>query len=367
MKRVISLVLAMLFVCFLFTGCGEAQKNNDDDDKGAATTPAGDDYKVDDIVTGSINPLTGEAVSDPDASLRPYCVMINNVPQARPAKNLSEASIVYEVSVEGATRLMAIYDDISDLEIGYVRSARTYYGSLCKAYDGIFVHWGRSQDTLDDSVAYVEKNNIPDMDALDGDYPGYRNQDRISAGKNIEHTAYLKGSEVVASAERLGYTTHASGYDTSYGLVFSKEAASQCTYPATNFLVKYGTGAFVTGFKYNSSTGRYSVNMNSSGNTQHDYIDENGTALEFTNVIVLNVKLSNTGDYKAHVAMDFTGTGTGYFCCGGNYVPIKWSRSSLEDCFHYTLEDGSSLAFGVGKTFVCVASLDTIASVNWNA
>lgn len=366
MKRVISLVLAMLFICVLFTGCGEAQRGQEDE-PGAASTPNLDDLQVDDIVTGPINPLTGEAVDSVDGTLRPYCIMINNVPQARYGKNLTEASIVYEVSVEGATRLMAIYDDISDLDIGYVRSARTYFASICKAYDGIYVHWGRSQDAKENNVTYVKEHNIPDMDALDGDYPGYRSKERQNEGRNIEHTAYLKGSEVIKSAEKLGYTTHVSGFDSSYGLVFSNEAATQCTYPATSFLVKYGTGSFITGFKYNASTGHYAVSMNKTGNTQYDYIDENGSALEFTNVIIMNVKLSQTGDYKGHVAMDMTGSGTGYFCCGGNYVPIKWSRSSLDDSFHYTLEDGSTLALGVGKTFVAVASLDTIASVSWNA
>ena len=63
--------------------------------------------------------------------------------------------------------------------------------------------------------------------------------------------------------------------------------------------------------------------------------------------------------------MEFVGSGTGYFCCGGNYVPIKWTRSSLDDSFHYTLEDGSKLALGIGKTFV--SDLDGIGGVNWNA
>lgn len=366
MKRFISIFLAVLFVCAMFTSCAKDEANNGGTDE-PKTTPAGEDVKVDNIVTGPINPLTGEALDSYDTTLRPYCVMINNVPAARYAKNLSEASIIYEVSVEGATRLMAIYDDISGLDIGYVRSARTYFASLCKSYDAIYVHWGRSEDTRENTVAYTRENNIPDMDALDGDYTGHRSQERINAGKNIEHTAYLEGSNVVSNAVRLGYTKHASGYDTTYGLIFSPEAASQCTTPAANFTVKYGTGAFASNFKYDSTTKLYALSMNESGNTQHPYVDENGTALTFTNVIVLNVPLSQTGDYKGHVAMEFVGSGTGYFCCGGNYVPIKWTRSSLDDSFHYTLEDGSKLALGIGKTFVCVSDLDGIGGVNWNA
>ena len=152
MKRFISIFLAVLFVCAMFTSCAKDEANNGGTDE-PKTTPAGEDVKVDNIVTGPINPLTGEALDSYDTTLRPYCVMINNVPAARYAKNLSEASIIYEVSVEGATRLMAIYDDISGLDIGYVRSARTYFASLCKSYDAIYVHWGRSEDTRENTVA----------------------------------------------------------------------------------------------------------------------------------------------------------------------------------------------------------------------
>ncbi len=366
MKRAISLFLAVLFVCTLFTACGEAQRSTKDDPEVSASPSVGTDDD-DSTVSGPINPLTGESVDSWDTSLRPYCVMINNVPAARYAKNLSEADIVYEVSVEGATRLMAIYTDIEGLNIGYVRSARTYFASICKAYDAIYVHWGRSEDSRENTIAYVRDNDIPDMDALDGDYSPYRNQDRINEGRNIEHTAYLKGSDVMSNAEKLGYTSHVTGYDTSYGLMFGKDAASQCTNSASSFVVNYGTGSFATGFTYDAAAGAYFLSMNSSGTTQHDYVDENGTHLSFTNVIVLNVPLSQTGDYKGHVAMDMTGSGTGYFCCGGKYVPIKWSRSSLNDSFHYTLNDGTKLCLGVGKTFVAVADLDNLGGVSWNS
>lgn len=366
MKRAISLILAVLFVCFLFTACGEAQRAGNDDE-GGASNPVSDDPNTSNKVTGPINSLTGEVLDTWDTSLRPYCVMINNVPAARYAINLSEADIIYEASVEGATRLMAIYTDMEGLQIGYVRSARTYFASICKAYDAIYVHWGRSEDRQENTIAYVRDNDIPDMDALDGDYTPYRNQDRINEGRNLEHTAYLKGSDVMSNAERLGYTKHVTGYDTSYGLSFSNDAASQCTNAASSFIVNYGTGSFATGFTYDAASGRYFLSMNAGGTNQHDYVDENGTHLSFTNVIVLNVPLSQTGDYKGHVAMDMTGTGTGYFCCGGKYVPIKWSRSSLNDSFHYTLNDGTKLCLGVGKTFVSVVDLDSIGSVDWNA
>ena len=48
------------------------------------------------------------------------------------------------------------------------------------------------------------------------------------------------------------------------------------------------------------------------------------------------------------------GSGTGYFVTGGEYVPIKWSRSDISSCFTYTLEDGTALNLSRGTTYVGV-------------
>jgi len=363
MKKIIAILLVIAMAFCGLTACG-----NELDD-GTAPEMNNDGLKVNKVIdsSGPINPLTGEEVGDDyDTSLRPYCVMINNVPKARYGLNVSEASIIYEISVEGATRLMAIFDTLGDFDIGYVRSARTYFASVCKSYDGIYVHWGRSEDTQENVVTYVRNNNIPDMDALDGDYTGYRSQTRINEGRNVEHTAYLNGKNVMEQAEKLGYTAHDSAYDNTYGLIFSPEAVSQCENSAADFTVSYGTGNFASNFIYSEADGVYKLSMNEGGSSFYEYKDENGTLLTFANIIVLNVPLSQTGDYKGHVAMDMTGEGTGYFCTGGKYVEIKWSRDSLEDSFHYTLADGTPLALGVGKTFVSVADLDDLGGVSWN-
>ena len=75
-------------------------------------------------VSGPVNPLTGETVSEDASELRPYCVMINNHPAARPAIGLSQASIVYEALAEGGlTRMMAIFTDVDEITTyGYDKS-----------------------------------------------------------------------------------------------------------------------------------------------------------------------------------------------------------------------------------------------------
>ena len=79
-------------VLCLFSGCGK-------DDGGTAPDVDGDGLN-EHGVSGPVNPLTGETVSEDASELRPYCVMINNHPAARPAIGLSQASIVYEALAE---------------------------------------------------------------------------------------------------------------------------------------------------------------------------------------------------------------------------------------------------------------------------
>ena len=60
------------------------------------------------------------------------------------------------------------------------------------------------------------------------------------------------------------------------------------------------------------------------------------------------------GEYsRSYYVME--GEGDGYLAMGGEIVKIKWSRESLESPFVYTLEDGTPVTLGVGRTYVAVA------------
>ena len=53
------------------------------------------------------------------------------------------------------------------------------------------------------------------------------------------------------------------------------------------------------------------------------------------------------------------GEGEGYFAVDGKMVKIKWSREDVKKPFVYTLEDGSAVEFGVGKTYIGIADPDS--------
>ena len=54
------------------------------------------------------------------------------------------------------------------------------------------------------------------------------------------------------------------------------------------------------------------------------------------------------------LTINLTGSGTGYFACGGKMVPINWQRSGESDMFFFTYEDGTPVTLEVGSTYVSV-------------
>lgn len=362
MKKLISVLLVIAMMSCMLVGCS----STDDEDTGTAKPDIDDNgLKVHDIVSGPINPLTGETIDEENAAVRPYCVMINNHANARPCKGLSNASIVYEALVEGCiTRMMAVFYDISDVTVGAIRSARPYYISLVQAYDAIYVHAGGSDQAYSDMKTY----DIDHMDFCYGHAPSafYRDQDRLNSGLSMEHTLFARGSKLIEYANSKNMPAeHDSSFDTTYGLTFSPEAATQCDKDSTAFTVYYygskGASNTSTTLKYDSSKGAYNAFISGK-----EYTDGNDTSIDFTNVIILNVPTKTVDNY-GHQAMELTGSGTGYFCCGGKYVAINWERDGRDDNFHYTLTDGTPLALGIGKTFISIAPLDSTGGVDWAA
>ena len=364
MKRTISIILVLMMCVCLFAGCSGK-------DDGNATAPDVDaeGLKVQEVVSGTINPLTGEAVDSDISAMRPYCVMINNHPDARPCAGLSKAAMVYEVVVEGGiTRLMAVFNDIDGITLGSIRSCRPYYLSLAQSYDAIYVHAGGSEQGYSD----IKSMGVNNIDGVRGSRSGeatsyYRDSYRKSLGVNIEHTLFADGAKLASFAAANYELKHGSSYDTTYGLVFSPDAVSQCDKTADSMEINF-SGWYSSVLKYNTEKACYNLFM-----SNKEYFDDvetgstaDDTSIDFANIIILDVATKSIDGYGRQ-QMEVTGNGTGYFCCGGKYVEIKWERADRADNFHYFLKDGTPLALGVGKTYVAVADFAQFGGVTFSA
>ncbi len=342
MKRYISLILALMIVFTLFAGCGK---------KSTEPTAATETPTVTKEPEVIINPLTGEASDKDISSIRPYAVMINNIVVAQPQVGISNADILYEVLAEGGiTRMMGIFTNMADIEkLGSMRSLRPYYLSISMSYDAITVHAGGSEQAYSD----VKTLGADDIDGVRGSYADgtfFRDKSRQKYG--IEHSLFATGAGIIKTTEQKGFRTeHKDGYDTAYGLTFDENAANQCTETAVYVKAVYNSSKS-TSFVYDAATGLYTGYQYGSV-----YTDNNEKNMTFKNVLVLKAD-TKTVDSYGRLAVNLIGSGDGWFCCGGKYVPITWHRSDTNGSFTYTLANGSPLNWGVGKTFISIIPTD---------
>ncbi len=367
MKRLFALFLSLAMVLSLAACAGNKTTEPDTEEvqpgtvteepAGSAENPAeepaeehAEEPEVHVDWTG-LNPLTGEAAPEGISDNRPVMVMLNNLKQALPQSGNSQADIIYEILEEGGiTRMLAVYQDITSVEgnLGTIRSTRPYYVSLVAGHDGILVHAGGSGAAYDK----IEDLNVIDLDALNRLSRGgaslfWRDKGRLNAGVATEHTMYITASDIAEFLANSGWRTqHESSFalDTLFvedGTPDDGSVANVITVPFSG----YKTGEF----RYDEESGRYLVSEYGS-----PYIDQtSGQQVSVKNVIIVMTEVKAIeGDAKGRISVAMTGSGIGYFACGGKYIPINWSRSSETSQYVFTTMDGEQLAFGVGNSYV---------------
>ena len=355
MKRALTLMLAVMLL--LLCGCAKTPDSETlpiteplTEPTTLPTEPATEPTEP--VVVETINPLTGEPV-EALTNNRAYCVMFNNSTAAMPQHGVAQADIIYETLIEGETRCMGVFYDLASATepLGSIRSARRDFINIAMAYDAIYVHKGWSQKPHEYSAeAYFEDTGWEHLDGNIGKYCSeYFYQTRFNYA--LEHRTFIKPESVIAYAQRMNLTT-TRDQSLDVGLKFDEEAffvgekAEKIVAwfnMVANFDRKWNKS---TTMNYNSTTGLYEAYQHG-----EDYVDGNsGDVLSFRNVIILRAPMQKLP--AGHMKIGVKGTGTGYFACNGQIVPIKWSRASDSDPYTYTLENGTPITLGVGKTYI---------------
>ena len=291
----------------------------------------------------SVNPLTGVAdVSKEVASRRPVAIMINNVKTAQKVQTgLNAADIIYETEVEGGiTRLMAVYQDITDLDkIGTVRSARYPYVDLALGHNAIYIHCGQ-----DPTYCAPHLNDIDDL-SIDTKSKGAK---RISNGLSSEHTLYAIAGDLWESIDDSFDTTASNSTPWTN---FTSDTLTLDGGSATSVSVPFPTVA--TNFTYDSQSGLYT--RLSGGTVLTDYYTNEQTQVK--NVFVLLTSITNYPDGKhRRVALD---SGDGYYVTNGTVQFIKWSKGNSTNGFKFTDTEGNEIKVSAGNSWVCIADKKT--------
>lgn len=377
MKRFLPLLLALMM---LLTACSQpaepsqpsqptssstqessttAESSEPTGTTGQTETSLPEDTTAAQIPLDYQNPLNGQPLAEPYVG-RPVAVMLNNIKQAMPQHGVSQADILYEVLAEGGiTRCLGIFSDISAVaKLGSIRSARKYFVELSQGYSALYAHFGGS----DEALQYIRNQKVPSLNGMEGEQYFYRDTDRLNSGYSSEHTWFTAGQRLLDYAEARKYATaysEAPNYNMTFddGKVIVGEKGEK--------IVVYFNQGGKPGSYTKSTTLTYDAATKTYFAAQHGgaYIDGNTKeTIAFRNVVVLRTSTSTQSD-GSHLTIKTTGTGTGYFACNGQLVPIKWSRASVNDPFTYTLENGNPVTFGVGSTYVAV--IPTNATFNY--
>lgn len=299
------------------------------------------------------NPLNGQPLAEPYTG-RPVAIMLNNIQAAMPMYGNSRADILYEVLTEGGiTRCLGIYSDISGIpQIGSVRSARKYFVELAQGYDALYIHFGGATEALN----YLKTITLDELDGMKSGSYVFQDKARVKAGYASEHTWFVAGDTVLQYMQDKGIARTVEA-DRDYGLTFGDQVSLEGQ-EAETVTVWFNQGSRpssstkYTRFTYSADTGLYTASQYGA-----DFLDAaTGEALQFRNVLALRCSNSLQADgYRMTIAT--TGSGSGFFACNGEIVPILWSRSSVLEPYQFTLEDGTPITLGVGSTYIALIPL----------
>lgn len=309
------------------------------------------------------NPLTGLPIGEEWLSRRPVAIMLNNLKQALPQQGQSQADIIYECLEEGGiTRMMGVYQSLDGVGvIGSIRSARTYYLEMALGHDAIFIHAGGSDEAAtEDAYGKIRAWGVTSLDGVRGPYMSttegaglmWRDPTRRRVNGSV-HSVVTTGEKLKETLPTLSIRQeHEEGWQ--YEMAFADDGTPQGGEAAQVITVPFSS--YKTGvFRYDAESGLYLAEEYGEA-----YIDGNtGEQVGVTNVVILRADCKNTGDSYGHIKVNLSGSGTGYFACGGKWIDLTWEKESPSGQFYYKDESGEPIVFGRGRTYVCIVPTES--------
>lgn len=303
--------------------------------------------------------LTGKLTDEAVVLHRPYAVMINNIQNAIPQAGISKASVIYEAPVEGyITRLMAIFEDVADLEkIGPVRSCRDYYIDFALEFDAFYTHFGQAvyaYDLLNSEMV----NNISGLQYQDGvgEIYGYAGEDIFfrTDDRPAPHNCYTSETGLKTAVERKGYDTALDdAYEGHFKFASDGETVTYTDGTATHIVPHQYTNH--PSFEYDAESQKYlRFQYPDESGAERPQIDEmNGEQLSADNVIIQYCE-SRPYDDNGYLDIDTNSGGDAVLFTKGTYQKATWEKATEWGPARYYDAQGNEIAVNQGTTWVCI-------------
>ncbi len=294
---------------------------------------------------------------------RPLSVMIENHTEARPQSGLSSADIVYEAVAEGGiTRFMAIfYCNLGEIQVGPVRSARTYYLDWLSEYDALYAHVGGANTPGPaDALGQIIKYRIKDLNQFNIGFPTFwRDYQRLGRTVATEHTMYSTTTKLWEIGSKRGWTNvdeKGQKWDAnfvSWKFKEDKDISKSAIATADKINVEFwqGYADYSVNWTFDPTCNCYKRQNNG---TSHLDLNNN-QQLTAQNIIVQFERESNANDgYENNVHLLYKTIGEGKVLVfqDGKVIEGKWIKTNRLSRSKYVDLKGSEIIFDRGLIWI---------------
>lgn len=336
-------VLVAVLVAGACTKSSASAKPTDDESSRTTLAPSTTSTTTTTAPPPIIEPLTGEqADGDTFRLLRPaLAVKIDNSPEAMPQEGVNQADIVFEIRVEGISRLMTVYHSNDVDEIGPTRSARYSDPPILALLGRPLFGWSGANDgVLEDLDNSPWITNVH-WDVLPKAY--YR-----KSGRKAPHNLYTSTGALFDRAEP------GQGPPLS---VFEYLAPGEANTGASGLAgMSLHVGDTPSQWAWDAASGKW---------LRWQYGKRDVTAdagqVEATNVVILEIRYQGG---RAMPTAKVEGSGKAIVMTAGTAVVGEWSRPNQLEKMRLTGADGRPMRLTPGTTFVALTDGATSAPLS---
>lgn len=338
-KKIIT-YLIIVVIALSFVGCGKKEEptKNEENKEEKKEEPVVSKFKIYDTTTKS----------------RPYAISVNNTNVAvKVQEGLNKAYIVYEIPTEfHTTRLLALFRDVNDVNVGTIRSCRHNFLDYADENDAILICFGWSHYAEDEL-------NKGGTDFMNGNESKWASAFWRSNPEKLdrEHTAYTSLAKITDFTQKNNYRltsdeTQLLNYNAEEITLDNIEGNTSATVVTIPF------GGTTAKFNYDANTKMYTRVVNGVTNKDHNTKE----AFTAKNIIIAKIGHSMTSD-NYYWDLKNTGTGKGYYITNGKSVPITWKKDSRKSKTKYFYQDGTEIQVNDGRTYIELSPTDQNVSI----
>ena len=288
---------------------------------------------------------------------RPLAVMVENHSEAKPQSGLSSANVVYEAVAEGGiTRFAAIfYCNLSDVQVGPVRSARTYFLDWISEYDPLYAHVGGANTPGSaDALSQIIKFKIKSLNQFGIGFPTYwRDYQRLGHPVATEHTMYSTTQKLWEVGAKRGWEAEDDGVSWSKDFTPWKFKEDQGGGSTTNIKVNFWASqeSYFVEWNYDAIANTYN---RKNGGVDHTDLN-NKKQLSPKNIVVQFERESNANDgYEGNVHLLYGTLGKGKVLVfqDGKVSEGTWNKALRTSRTKYLNKDNKEVEFNKGQIWI---------------